>query len=553
MTFTVHRLGALCRVTLAVGVLLAVAAPAARAQDSVAAVLRPLIAAARLPLARWPDFSRYAETVARLYASRADAPLWLDGRRPTAAADDALLALAGAEAHGLEPGDYDAAALDRLAAALPAGRSGVDLARFDLLLTVDLLRLLDDLRSGRMPDAPYGRARETGRADLAAMLSEALQADTVAGLVAAAAPRLTQYRNLQRMLARYRRLAADSTLEPVPVTGVVRPGDRFAGASALRRRLAALGDLGEITADTAAMYGAADVEAVHRFQLRHGLPSDGVLGGATVVALNTPLSARVRQIELAMERVRWLPSLTGRRFLVVNVPAFALFAFDSTGGAGTPSRWMKVVVGKAVDTRTPMLYAELRSVEFRPYWNVPRSILVGELLPLLRRRPDYLRAHEMELVGADGRPLGDQVTAAVLRLLSRGELRVRQRPGPHNALGLVKFDFPNPASVYLHGTPDSLLFSRPRRDFSHGCIRVADPVGLAEWVLHDRPEWSRAEITRAMAGPGSRRVALARPIPVAVYYTTAVAFPDGTVRFYPDVYGLDRLLEQALHARALTS
>ena len=214
---------------------------------------------------------------------------------------------------------------------------------------------------------------------------------------------------------------------------------------------------------------------------------------------------------------------------------------------------MKVVVGKAMDTRTPMLYAEMRSVEFRPYWNVPRSILVKELLPSLRRNPGYLRVHDMELVGAKGRPLGNAVTGDVVRRLSRGELRVRQRPGPHNALGLVKFDFPNPASVYLHGTPDSLLFSRSRRDFSHGCIRVEDPVGLAEWVLRDRPEWGRVEIEGAMAGPASRRVLLTQPVAVAIYYTTAVAFPDGTVHFYPDVYGLDRLLDQALRGGALTS
>ena len=548
-----HRRPILACFALVLGAVLA-AGPAAWAQDSAAATLRPLIASGRIPLARWPDFSRDAETVARLYASRADAPLWLDHGRPTLAARDALAALSGAGAHGLDPEDYDAATLNRLAAELAPGRPAADLARFDLLLTVDLLRLVDDLRSGRREGQPYARTRVVAqRPDLAATLSKALRADTVAELVAASAPPLTQYHNLQRSLALYRRLAADSTLGPVAGTGPVRPGVRFLGAPMLRRRLHAVGDLNRRSADTATVYGEPDAAAVRRFQLRHGLTPDGVLGSATVAALNTPFSIRVRQLELAMERLRWLPSLKGRRFLVVNVPAFALFAFDSTGGPGAPSRWMKVVVGKAMDTRTPMLYAEMRSVEFRPYWNVPRSILVKELLPSLRRNPGYLRVHDMELVGAKGRPLGNAVTGDVVRRLSRGELRVRQRPGPHNALGLVKFDFPNPASVYLHGTPDSLLFSRSRRDFSHGCIRVEDPVGLAEWVLRDRPEWGRVEIEGAMAGPASRRVLLTQPVAVAIYYTTAVAFPDGTVHFYPDVYGLDRLLDQALRGGALTS
>lgn len=541
-------------VALVLGILLAAGPAAAGAQDTVAATLRPLIASATLPLARWPDFSPHAEAVARLYASRADAALWLDRGRPTAAAREALTALANAGAHGLDPGDYDAATLDRIAAAVPSGRAARDLARFDLLLTVDMLRLLDDLRSGRLAAAPYARARGMeARVDLAALLSEALRAGTVAQLVAASAPPLTQYRNLQRMLALYSRLAADATLGPVDAGGPVRPGDRFPQIAMLRRRLRVVGDLPAGVADTGAVYGPADVAAVRRFQWRHGLRRDGILGGATLSALNTPFSRRARQIELAMERLRWLPPLERRHFLLVNVPAFALFAFDSTGGSGSPSRWMKVVVGKAVDTRTPMLYAEIRAVEFRPYWNVPRSILVKELLPTLRRQPGYLRAQAMEVVDADGRAMGDEVTADVLRRLSRGELRVRQRPGPHNALGLVKFDLPNPADVALHGTPDSLLFGRTRRDFSHGCIRVEDPVGLAEWVLRDRPEWGRAEIERAMAGRSSRRVVLTRPIPVAVYYTTAVAFPDGTVHFYPDVYGLDRVLDQALRGRALTS
>jgi murein L,D-transpeptidase YcbB/YkuD len=464
-----------------------------------------------------------------------------------------VVALAGADAQGLDPDDYDAATLDRLATAWPARPAAADLARFDVLLTVDLLRLLADLRSGRLAGEPYVRPRRGARDDLAALVGEAVRADSVAGLVAASAPPLTQYRNLQRVLALYRRLAADSTVGPVAATVPVRPGDRFPQAPALRRRLRAVGDLRDATPDTSTVYGEAEAVAVRRFQLRHGLAPDRIVGKATLAAFDTPFGRRVRQIELAMERLRWLPPLTGRRFLGVNIPAFALFAFDSTGGPGTPSRGMKVVVGKAVDTRTPLLYAEMRAVEFRPYWNVPRSILVKELLPILRRHPGYLRAHDMEVIDSASRPLGSAVTAEVLRRLERGELRVRQRPGPHNALGLVKFSVPNPASIYLHGTPDSLLFSQARRDFSHGCIRVEDPVGLAEWVLRDRPEWGRSEIERAMAGPRSSRVALAQPIPVAVYYTTAVAFPDGTVRFYPDIYGLDRALDQALRARWPTS
>jgi murein L,D-transpeptidase YcbB/YkuD len=209
---------------------------------------------------------------------------------------------------------------------------------------------------------------------------------------------------------------------------------------------------------------------------------------------------------------------------------------------------MRVVVGKALDTRTPLLFEQMRYVEFRPYWNVPRSILTQELLPVLRRSPGYLRSHDMEIVGPRDRALGDAVSPDILRRLAQGELRIRQRPGASNALGLVKFVFPNAASVYLHGTPQTDLFARERRDFSHGCIRVEDPAGLAAWVLQDRPEWGRQQIEAAMQATTTRRASLTRPMPVAVVYSTVVALPDGGARFYPDIYGLDRRLDDALRA-----
>jgi murein L,D-transpeptidase YcbB/YkuD len=408
-----------------------------------------------------------------------------------------------------------------------------------------MLRYVADLRWGRAPHRPFAAV---GGADLAAALSQALQGDSVARLVAASAPQLTQYRNLQRLLVRYRRLAADTTLRFVRPGRTLPPGEAYGDMARLRSLLTATGDRPEEKAlDTSTVYGPVDVEAIRRFQRRHGLSPDGILGPATIAALDVPLSHRVRQLELALERLRWLPRFRGgQAVLVVNIPAFELFAFDSAGGTGMPALGMRVVVGKALDTRTPMLLEQMRYVEFRPYWNVPRSILTAEMLPLLRRNPGYLRAHDMEIVGPGDRVLGSSVNADVLRRLAQGELRVRQRPGPSNALGLVKFVFPNAAGIYLHGTPQTELFAQERRDFSHGCIRVKDPLGLAAWVLRDRPEWDRDHIAEAMEGVSTRRVVLLRPLPVAIFYVTAVAAPDGTARFYPDVYGLDRALDESL-------
>ena len=329
----------------------------------------------------------------------------------------------------------------------------------------------------------------------------------------------------------------------------IRPGAGYTGAAALRRRLAALGDLAmdDVGAERG-VYDAQLVGGVRRFQARHSLEADGLLGPATLAALNVPYAVRVAQIELAMERLRALPTLGRQRFLVVNIPAFELFAFDSVGGSGAPSLRMKVVTGRALDTRTPLFFSDLRYVEFRPYWTVSRSILVKEILPILRRHPAYLRAHAMEMVGPRQIVVGDVVTPERLRQLAAGQLNVRQRPGAQNALGRAKFVFPNAANVYMHGTPQTELFSRSRRDFSHGCIRLEDPEALAAWVLQDQTAWSRQAIEAAMTGQSTTRALLSRPMPVVVYYTTAVAEPDGSIRFLPDVYGHDRTLSEALKA-----
>jgi murein L,D-transpeptidase YcbB/YkuD len=540
-------------VTLAVTPLLlwiSVARPAS-AQDSAASKVRNLISNAQLSWARWPDFSRYVDDLNRLYASQHWAALWIERSRLSRSARAAILQLAAADEHGLDPRDYDAGTLDSLARRLSSRTlQPADQTRFDLLLTVSLMRYVDDLRSGRLHPKPLSRSIPILRSDLAADLAGAISGDSVARLVVAAAPQFAQYRKLQQALARYRALAADTSLQSKLPIVLVRPGQTYSGLGALRRRLATLGDL---PADSATFggddrYSGAVVDAVRRFQARHSLPADGMLGPTTFAELNVPLTTRVRQIQLALERLRWLPPIRHQPFLVVNVPAFELFGFDSAGGVGAPSLRMKAIVGKALGTLTPVLAEQLRYAVFRPYWNVPRSILLAEILPQVRRNPNYLRSHDMELVGSGDRVLREGATPEILRQLVTGEVRLRQRPSSHNPMGPVKFVFPNAADVYLHGTPDVHLFARARRDFSHGCIRVEHPLDLAEWVLRDQSEWTRARIEAAAEASGSSRVLLSRPMPVILFYTTAVITPEGAVVFYHDIYGHDFRLDQALRA-----
>ena len=519
-------------------------------QDNLRKTVQEVIASGRIPWARWPDFSRYIDDIRTLYHAQSDSLLWFAGPHVSRSGNAAVLLLLGAAEHGLSPRDYDAEDLGQLARhSVRVPLNGLDRVRFDLLLSINLIRFLDDLRLGRLHPETF--AREESRSDLAAAVKQALAGDSLPQLVAAVAPHLAQYGKLQRLLSRYRTMAADSSLGPLPSTPPVHPGSDYPDVMRLRRRLAAMGDLSTEFRDSGGQYSEVDAEAVSRFQRRHGLEADGVLNAATVAEINIPFQQRARQIELALERLRWLPAIAGR-FVVVNIPAFQLFAFDSTGGSGVPSLGMKVIVGQALDTRTPVMLEQLRYVEFRPYWNVPRAILVNEIMPLVRRNPRYLEENDMEIVGPGDRVVGGIATPEILEQLGRRELRVRQRPGLRNAMGLTKFVFPNSAAVYLHGTPRTELFSHTRRDFSHGCIRVEDPAALAAWVLRDQPHWSREDIIAAQNGPATRRAWLTSPMAVIVFYTTAVAAPDGSAWFYADIYGHDRRLEEALRTEPVS-
>lgn len=354
-------------------------------------------------------------------------------------------------------------------------------------------------------------------------------------------------RMLTEALDRYRALAAGPDLRPPPSRRIVRSGDVFAAADTLRRYLIMLGDVTDtlvsgVGAEADTIYDDDLVQGVIAFQVRHGLEPDGIIGPATMAAMRVPLSQRVHQLEVALERWRQLPDTVPERVVVVNVPAFRLYAFERDAGTGRPVLRMNVIVGRAQGRHaTPLFSGVMRELVFQPYWDVPPSIARAELLPAIRRDPGYLAREHLEIVrGGDHDAAIYRPTAANLSRVAAGDLRLRQRPGPWNSLGAVKFVFPNRYNVYLHGTPAQGLFARARRDFSHGCIRIENPAALAEWVLDGQEGWDGSAIAAAMTtGMKSRRVPLARPVPVYMLYATAVVGDDGLVRFYPDIYGHD--------------
>lgn len=492
----------------------------------------------------------------RLYDGAAFTPLWFTAKGDLRkVGKEVLQRLATADAEGLRPEDYSASLLDSLARQVSDQKAAdpVTVARLDAGLSFAMLQFLRHVHVGRVNPRSIGLSMDPPRErhDYVALLGEALREGTLDEIVNELAPPLDQYRLARTALADYRKRQADSVVEvPLQLPIPLKPGDTASTLDALARRLALTGDLAAPGGNTPARYEGPLVDGVRRFQSRHGLTVDSVLGKETLDELNVPFSWRVHQLELTLERLRWLADLPNEPFLLVNIPMFELTGWTSPLASGPPAFRTGVIVGKALNTETPVFVEEMRYVIFQPYWNIPPSIVRDETIPAIERNRDYLRKNGMEIVqgqGDDADPV--EASGGVLDRVARGELRIRQRPGRGNALGPVKFVFPNNQNIYLHGTPEEQLFDRTRRDFSHGCVRVEDPASLAEWVLAGQTEWPRSRIDEAMkvGSQISRRVTLPRPLTVVLFYTTAAVESDGTVRFARDIYRHDPRLDRAIH------
>ncbi|HSD27358.1 MAG TPA: L,D-transpeptidase family protein, partial [Vicinamibacteria bacterium] len=506
----------------------------------------------------WPNLSDVALALRDVYGAEADRLVWFAGDRPHPALAGALVAAAGAAERALEPADFDAERLDSEWKRLqgPSAVAGADRALFDLAVSAAVLREIGAVHHGRVDPHTIGWGYDVGpkKFDRAALLLEARDGGGVPALLDRLEPSYPHYVRNRKQLARYRALAQAGEPSRVPDLPKgrrkVEPGRAWQGLEAVRARLVVLGDLAADAPQASApdgtpVYEGALLDAVRRFQGRHVLDTDGILGAGTIAALNVPLAARVRQLELAMERGRWLPPVDKHPTVFVNIPLFRLWASDP--GSGTEPVRMKVVVGKSLENRTPVFVQYMEYVIFHPYWNPPPSIVSNEIVPHARLDPSYLEREDFEIVASGGEDAEDlPATPENLDAVAAGSLFVRQRPGPRNSLGLAKFIFPNHQNVYMHGTPASRLFLRTRRDFSHGCIRVEDPTRLAEWVLRDVPGWTRQRIEEAMQGERPTRANLSRPLMVVLFYDTVHVNSEEVVHFATDIYGHDKELDQAL-------
>lgn len=480
-------------------------------------------------------------------------PAWSTEEGPRAQATSLVKAIHGAILEGLEPEDYHLATIETLLAELRhnivTNRSlePDKLADLDLLLTDAFLLYGSHLSAGRVnPETIrsewFIKNREL---DLVEILQSALDEDQIEEALETLPPQHAGYARLKRALLQYRAIMRRGGWKILP-SGQMLRGNRGVRVAALRSRLIVSGDLDEST-DDHSLFDQVLEQGVRRFQKRHGLDIDGIVGPATLAALNVPVEEHIRQIKVNMERWRMLPHDFGRRYILVNIPNFELGVVEDDQILMT----MRVVVGRT-SRRTPVFSGTMTYMELNPYWHIPPTIAREDILENIWKDPEYLLKTNIRVFknwkaqAPEINPDSIDWSQITTKNLS---FKLRQEPGPSNALGRIKFMFPNKFDVYLHDTPARALFKKTKRSSSSGCIRVEKPIELAEYLLRDDPKWTHEEILAAINSNKRQVVLIREPIAVHVLYRTAWVDEDDTIHFRDDIYGRDKMLDEALNER----
>jgi len=495
----------------------------------------------KAPNLRWPNFSDYQSIVAAFYEDRNYEVAWTRDGAPTAPAKAFIQAFQDAASKGLIPEDYDAPRwADRIQALNSKSEDAISL--FDVAMTVNVMRYISDLRIGRVNPSHFNFEIpvQEKKYDLAEFVSDnVVDATDVPKLIASVEPDSDEYRRIEVALAHYLDLAKQQQQahpDPLPaVAKSVAEGGTYPAAAALLARLQFEGDAEPNTTLTSpTTYDDTLSEAVKHYQHRHGFTEDGKLGAQTIKSLNVSMELRVAQLQDSLERWRWLPEPYLHPRLMVNLPEFVLRGYDPDHKLDFT---MRVIVGQVKgDHETPVFTHMMKYLVFRPYWSVPVDIARKELVPHIESNRGYLATKNFEVTNNKGVIQTDYTAHQV----SQGAVMVREKPGPKNSLGLVKFIFPNQYDIYLHSTPAVSLFDQTRRDFSHGCIRVQKPADLAAWVLQGQGDWDLDKVNEAMnSGPDNKTVSLKTPLPIVIFYLTAVVEDDNEVHFFDDIYNYD--------------
>ncbi len=511
------------------------------------------------------------KTLQALYQLNGNQLLWFSVKHPVKTINELLAFYTDAPIQGLIATDYNHTQLEQQWHKLQQSKASLSqFLAFDTALSLTFLRYLNDLHYGRIaPKQQNFYLKPKISIDFASRIYTAIKTESIPQLAQDIEPKLPPYLQLKIALKKYRYLNTQLK-EPVHFNfeRTLRPGDRSTQVGKLQNYLNALNNTSltpHIETDKNPYskidntYTGSVVTKVRNLQADYNVESDGVIGQQTLELLNTPLSKRIEQIELSMERLRWLPEQGAGPFILVNIPAFQLWAYD-TNKVHHENLNMKVIVGKSyagdkgpdktLTLQTPIFSGDMSYLVFRPYWNIPYSILTEEILPLLEPDPTYLERNDLEIVANfSHQAISLPGTPENIQRLYTKQLYLRQRPGRKNALGHIKFMFPNNYNIYLHDTPGTSLFSQTKRDFSHGCIRVEKPNALALFALRNNSGWTEQKIAEAMYSDAPSIVNLEQKIPVLIFYTTALATQFG-VSFYPDIYAHDNALKIAIAARS---
>jgi L,D-transpeptidase YcbB len=501
----------------------------------------------KVPNLRWPNFSDYQTIVATFYDDRNYEVAWTRDGAPTVASTAFIQQFQDAAAKGLIPDDYDAPRwADRVQTLKSKSPDAISL--FDVAMTVNVMRYISDLRIGRVNPSRFNFEIpvQDKKYDLAEFVSDnAVDSTEVPKLIAGVEPDSDEYRQTEAALAHYLDLAkqqGEAHADPLPtVLKPVAVGGIYPAAAALLTRLQLEGDApASILMDApVGLFGPDLSDYVKHYQHRHGITEDGKLTAQTIKSLNVPMNLRVAQLQDSLERWRWLPEPYLHARLMVNLPEFVLRGYDPDHKLDFT---MRVVVGKVMgEHQTPVFTHMMKYLVFRPYWSVPVDIARKELVPHIEASHGYLASKNFEVTNNKGIVQTDYTAKQV----AQGGVMVREKPGPKNSLGLVKFIFPNQYDIYLHSTPAVSLFERSRRDFSHGCIRVQKPADLAAWVLEGQGDWDMDKVEEAMnTGPDNHTVSLKTPLPIVIFYLTAIVEEEGQVHFFDDIYGYDEEMQK---------
>lgn len=479
------------------------------------------------------------EFLLNFYEARQYRAAWANGDNAAAL----VKGIEGSSDHGLNTADYHAAALRSLLAS--SNDSPEHRANLDILLTDAAARLLRHLFYGKVDptsvNADWNFERPFVPGNPVDILQAALANAQFAKLIEFAEIDHPAYLTLKTALKSHRDIASSGGWPVTPRGETLKPGMSDPRVPIIRSRLTRSGEYSGSTADDGLSYDESLVEAVTAFQKRHALDPDGVVGPATLAALNVTVEDRINQIRVNLERARWVLRELGNNFIVVNIAGFYVRLVRNNKRAWQTS----AIVGKAYH-KTPIFRDMMSYVVLNPTWTVTRSIIRNEIIPKTKKDPSYLTRNNFDLIDRAGRKTGPASIDWPTVKARNFPYRVVQRSGPDNALGLVKFIFPNKHAVYLHDTPRRDLFSRSERAFSHGCIRVKDPLMLAALLLGDQPKWTREKIDAVVEGGKTTNVHLSQKLPILLLYWTVDPDPTGNVRFYSDVYDRDKAVLRAL-------